>query len=458
MLYIYREVMDLSKNITFEIPKNAAYILSQLEQHGFEAFVVGGCVRDSIIGRNPQDWDIATSAKPSEVKKIFQKTIDTGLKHGTVTVLLDSQAYEITTYRIEGKYINHRKPETVEYTNSLEADLSRRDFTINAMAYHPTLGLIDPFDGLEDIKGKQIKAVGNAELRFEEDALRMLRAVRFSAQLDFSIEQATLDAIKTHCALISNISGERIRDELNKTLLANPMTFEILHQTGILAEVLPELDKCFATPQKHPYHVYNVGLHSLHAASNIEKNSLLRWAMLLHDIGKPYVKTTDSKGIDHFTMHQIVSAEKAELILQRLRFDNSTITKLKKLILEHDKQVGDSENSVRKAVSAIGVELFEAWLMIRRADISAQNPDKAQERIEHLAKVEGLYQKIQSEKQCLTLKDLAVSGKDLIELGFAPDKTLGEVLNHLLSAVLEQQDMNSRDKLLRLAMSYLNKK
>ncbi|OGO77655.1 MAG: polynucleotide adenylyltransferase [Clostridiales bacterium GWB2_37_7] len=437
--------------MTIDIPKEAADILRLLEQHGFEAYVVGGCIRDSIIGRNPQDWDIASSAKPTDVKKIFTKTIDTGLKHGTVTVFLKDLAYEITTYRIEGKYINNRRPETVAFTNSIEADLSRRDFTINAMAYNPSKGLLDPFGGLDDMKSKQIRTVGSSEQRFEEDALRMLRAIRFSAQLGYIIEPDTLIAIKNHCHLIANISGERIREELNKTLLANPMSFEILHSTGILKEIMPELDYCFATPQRHPYHVFNVGLHSLNAANNIEKSSLLRWTMLLHDIGKPYVRTTDSNGIDHFYMHQKHSAEKAELILQRLRFDNSSISQIKRLIKEHDRQVGESEKSVRKAMAAIGVDLFEAWLQIRAADISAQHPEKAQERIAHLNIIKAAYHKIVQEKQCLSLKDLAINGKDLVEMGFPQDRKLGEVLQKLLDAVLEQPKMNERNKLLELA-------
>lgn len=433
------------------MPDDVSYILNLLEQHGFEAFIVGGCVRDSIIKRNPQDWDIATSAKPQEVKNIFQRTIDTGLKHGTVTVMLNSHAYEITTYRIEGKYINNRQPETVEFTDSIEADLSRRDFTINAMAYNPIKGLIDPFGGIDDIDAKQIKAVGDAAHRFEEDALRMLRAVRFSAQLNYSIEENTLYAIEKHCHLLNNISGERIRDELNKILLANPMIFQLLQSTGILRQVLPELDICFETAQKHPYHIYNVGLHSLHAASNIESRSLLRFTMLLHDIGKPMAHTTDSKGIDHFYMHQKRSAEMAELILHRLRFDNASITRIKKLILEHDRQIGDSEKSVRKAIAAIGVDLFEDWIQIRLADISAQNPDKAIERIARLNMLKVTYDKIIAEKQCLSLKDLALNGKDLLDIGFPQGKNIGEVLQRLLDAVLEQPELNDRNRLLEMA-------
>jgi tRNA nucleotidyltransferase (CCA-adding enzyme) len=452
---MFIEVRILYKNITIEIPKDAAYILNLLEQNGFEAFIVGGCVRDSIINRSPQDWDIASSAKPEEVKRLFSKTIDTGLKHGTVTVMLNSHAYEVTTYRIEGKYINNRQPEAVEFTDSIEVDLSRRDFTINAMAYNPNKGLIDPFGGIDDINTKRIKAVGNPEHRFEEDALRILRAVRFSAQLNYTIEENTLQAIVKYCHLLNNISCERIRDELNKILLANPMTFQLLHNTGILRQIIPELDICFETEQKHPYHIYNVGMHMLYAASNIEGSSLLRWTMLLHDIGKPMAHSTDSKGIDHFYMHQKLSAESAELVLQRLRFDNSSIMRIKKLILEHDRQVGDNEKSVRKAIAAIGVDLFEDWIRVRLADISAQNPAKAFERITMLNKLKVTYNKIIAEKQCLSLKDLALSGKDLLDMGFPEGKNLGELLQKLLDAVLDQPELNERDKLIKMAKHWI---
>ncbi|HUV84546.1 MAG TPA: HD domain-containing protein, partial [Methanosarcinales archaeon] len=326
-----------------------------------------------------------------------------------------------------------------------------RDFTINAMAYNPAKGLIDPFGGIDDIEAKQIKAVGDAAHRFEEDALRMLRAVRFGAQLNYSIEGNTLHAIEKYCHLLNNISSERIRDELNKILLANPMIFQLLQSTGILRQVIPELDICFETAQKHPYHIYNVGLHSLHAASNIESRSLLRWTMLLHDIGKPLAHTTDSKGIDHFYMHQKRSVEMAELVLHRLRFDNASISKIKKLILEHDRQIGDNEKSVRKAIAAIGVDLFEDWMQVRRADISAQNPDKAFEKITKLNILKVNYDKIIAQKQCLSLKDLALSGKDLLGMGFPQGKNLGEVLQRLLDTVLEQPELNDRDRLLEMA-------
>ncbi len=447
--------MVLDKSIVIALPPQVIYIIEQLQQKGFEAFIVGGCVRDSIIGRSPQDWDITTNAKPNDVKAMFDKTFDTGLAHGTVTVLVDNTAYEVTTYRTEGKYINNRKPEKVDFINNIDEDLSRRDFTINAMAYNPTRGLVDPFNGLISIEYKMIKAVGNAEDRFEEDALRMLRAVRFCAQLGYDIEPLTLQAIKNHSLLINNISAERIRDELTKTLMADPLAFELLHFTGLLKQIMPEFDCCFDIEQHNPYHMYNVALHSLYSAANTAHDLILRWTMLLHDIGKEDTISVDSEGINHFFDHARVSVQKAECIMQRLRFDNSSINQIKHLILHHDRQLGESEKSVRKAVAEIGTDLFEAWLQVKEADISAQRSEKAGERLVKLDRVKAIYEKIIADKQCLTIKDLSVSGDDLIAIGFKQDKTLGTVLKMLFDMVLEQPELNCRATLIQLAKKYL---
>ncbi len=455
MLYYFSGVIGLKKDIHINIPSGAEYIIKKLEQAGFEAFVVGGCVRDSIIGRSPQDWDIAVSAKPEEVKRIFQRTIDTGLQHGTVTILHEGIPYEATTYRIDGEYIDNRKPEWVAFTSSIKEDLSRRDFTINAMAYNPSQGLVDPFDGVRDIQQRQIKAVGKAEGRFQEDALRMLRAVRFHAQLGYQIEPVTFEAIRQHVKLIGNISKERIREELTKALLADPMSFVLFQKSGILQEVLPELNRCFNIPQNNPYHIYNVGLHILRAAKQIESTVLLRWVMLLHDLGKADTLSTDDKGINHFHGHQQRSAELAEEILKRLRFDNATIQQARRLILEHDRQVADTEKSVRKAMAAIGPDLFDKWLQIRQADMSAQNPEWLSERLNGLKRIEELYKKVVAEQQCITLKDLKVSGKELMDIGFSPGKELGEALRTLLEAVIEEPALNQKETLLEMAKKYL---
>lgn len=441
--------------VTIELPPQVIYIIEQLQQKGFEAFAVGGCVRDSIIGRSPQDWDITTNAKPENVKAVFNKTFDTGLVHGTVTILVDNTAYEVTTYRTEGKYLNNRKPEKVDFVNSINEDLNRRDFTINAMAYNPTQGLVDPFNGLLSIEHKMIRAVGNSEDRFEEDALRMLRAIRFSAQLGYEIEPLTLQAIENHSFLIKNISAERIREELNKTLMADPLAFELLHAAGLLKHIMPELDCCFDIEQHNPYHMYNVALHSLHSASNITHDLSLRWTMLLHDIGKAVTMSVDSEGINHFYGHGSVSVEKAENIMRRLRFDNSSTNKIKHLILHHDRQLGESEKSIRKAIAEIGADLFEAWLQVKKADISAQSSEKAAERLSMLERVYVIYEKIKADKQCLTIKELAVNGNDLIEIGFKQDKALGNILKILFAKVLEKPELNNRAILLELAKRYL---
>lgn len=448
-------MIALDAGIKIKLPQQVAYIIKSLEQNGYEAFAVGGCIRDSIIGRKPQDWDIATSAKPENVKAVFDKTIDTGLIHGTVTVMVERSPYEVTTYRTEGKYLNNRKPEKVAFIDSIEEDLSRRDFTINSMAYNDIKGLIDPYHGLLDIEKKVIKAVGNPEQRFEEDALRMLRAIRFSAQLGYDIAPPTFRAIVTKSHLIRNISAERIRDELSKTLLSDPFAFIKLHEGELLKHIMPELDSCFFVEQNNPYHMYNVAMHSLNSAASIAKEPALRWAMLLHDIGKADTISIDEKGINHFYNHSRVSVQKAEKIMKRLRFDNLAINRIKSLILHHDREVADGEKGVRKAIADIGPDLFRDWLLVKEADIRAQHPDKTSERLAKLDRVRAIYEKIIAEKQCLTIKDLAVNGNDLTAIGFKPDKELGRVLKALLEKVLEQPELNSRDTLLGLAKEYL---
>jgi tRNA nucleotidyltransferase (CCA-adding enzyme) len=283
----------------FQIPEKVQYIIDTLVDHGFEAYAVGGCVRDMILGKNPEDWDITTSAKPFEVKKVFKRTVDTGIEHGTVTVLLDKDHYEVTTYRLDGIYEDNRRPKEVSFTSSLEEDLKRRDFTINAMAYNPQLGIVDLFGGVKDLKNRLIRCVGNPMERFDEDALRILRAVRFSAQLDFQIEEATKLAIKEKAGLLKNISAERIRMELTKLLVSdNPDRLRLLYELGISKVILPEFDRMMTTPQKNIHHAYSVGEHTIKAVSAVagsvsenrfsaRERTILRWTMLLHEIEKP---------------------------------------------------------------------------------------------------------------------------------------------------------------------------
>ena len=433
------------------IPVNAEKILRVLENQGFEAFIVGGCVRDSILGRRPDDWDITTSARPEQVKALFRRTVDTGLKHGTVTVLMDKESYEVTTYRIDGEYEDGRHPKEVAFTASLEEDLKRRDFTINAMAYHPDRGLVDLFRGMDDIRAEIIRCVGNPLERFGEDALRILRAVRFSAQLGFSIEEETKKGIEELARNLKLVSAERIQTELVKLLVSpHPDYFLTAYETGITRQFLPEFDACMETGQNTPHHCLSVGLHTLQSLLNIRPDKVLRLTMLLHDIGKPAVKKTDENGRDHFKMHGPAGEKMASAILRRLKFDNDTISKVCRLIRWHDDRPAPDMCSVRRAVNRIGEDIFPLYLEVQRADMLAQSTYKREEKAARLEGVNECYRKILEEGQCVSLKSMAVKGRDLIAAGYAPGPELGEILNRLLEHVLEHPEDNEKDRLLAL--------
>ena len=433
------------------IPVNAEKILRVLENQGFEAFIVGGCVRDSILGRRPDDWDITTSARPEQVKALFRRTVDTGLKHGTVTVLMDKESYEVTTYRIDGEYEDGRHPKEVAFTASLEEDLKRRDFTINAMAYHPDRGLVDLFHGMDDIRAEIIRCVGNPLERFGEDALRILRAVRFSAQLGFSIEAETKTGIEELAPNLKLVSAERIQTELVKLLVSpHPDYFLTAYETGITRQFLPEFDACMETGQNTPHHCLSVGLHTLQSLLNIRPDKVLRLTMLLHDIGKPAVKKTDENGRDHFKMHGPAGEKMASAILRRLKFDNDTISKVCRLIRWHDDRPAPDMCSVRRAVNRIGEDIFPLYLEVQRADMLAQSTYKREEKAARLEGVNECYRKILEEGQCVSLKSMAVKGRDLLAAGYAPGPELGEILDRLLEHVLEHPEDNEKDRLLAL--------
>ena len=433
------------------IPVNAEKILRVLENQGFEAFIVGGCVRDSILGRRPDDWDITTSARPEQVKALFRRTVDTGVKHGTVTVLMDKESYEVTTYRIDGEYEDGRHPKEVAFTASLEEDLKRRDFTINAMAYHPDRGLVDLFHGMDDIRAEIIRCVGNPLERFGEDALRILRAVRFSAQLGFSIEAETKTGIEELAPNLKLVSAERIQTELVKLLVSpHPDYFLTAYETGITRQFLPEFDACMETGQNTPHHYLSVGMHTLQSLLNIRPDKVLRLTMLLHDIGKPAVKKTDENGRDHFKMHGPAGEKMASAILRRLKFDNDTISKVCRLIRWHDDRPAPDMCSVRRAVNRIGEDIFPLYLEVQRADMLAQSAYKREEKAARLEGVNECYRKILEEGQCVSLKSMAVKGRDLIAAGYAPGPELGEILDRLLEHVLEHPEDNEKDRLLAL--------
>lgn len=434
------------------IPEKAEIILHTLEEAGYEAYVVGGCVRDSILGRSPDDWDITTSAKPEEVKALFRRTVDTGLIHGTVTVMLDKEGFEVTTYRVDGEYEDGRHPKEVSFTASLEEDLKRRDFTINAMAYNPKRGLVDLFGGVQDMEKRIIRCVGNPLERFTEDALRILRAVRFSAQLGFSIEGETLKAISVLAPNLKYVSAERIQVELLKLLVSpHPDYLRTAYEAGITKEILPEFDRCMETEQNTPHHCYNVGEHTLQSLLNIRADKVLRLTMLLHDFGKPVVKCTDEDGRDHFKTHGPEGEKMAVSILRRLKMDNDTIRKVRSLIKWHDYRPKGEAVSVRKAISLIGEELFPLYLEVQKADILAQSAYRREEKLARLTAVSALYEEILDRGQCISLKTMALTGRDLIDAGYTPGKELGGILEKLLVHVLENPEDNKKEILLKLA-------
>ncbi len=435
------------------LPSKVKFIIDTIHQAGYEAYAVGGCVRDSILGREPDDWDITTSATPIQVKELFRRTIDTGIQHGTVTVMLEKEGFEVTTYRIDGKYEDSRHPKEVIFTPSLEEDLKRRDFTINAMAYNEKDGIIDLFGGMEDIKSKRICCVGNAMERFSEDALRIMRAVRFSAQLGYTIEPKTAAAIKELAPTLKNISAERIQMELVKLVTSpNPDFLRIAYEQGVTAVIMPEFDRIMETDQKNPHHCYSVGEHTLHAMQAVAADKVLRLALLFHDFGKAETKTTDEKGICHFHGHPQVSEELTRKILHRLRFDNDTLHKVSKLVLYHDygNGVAPTDRIVRRAVNKIGDELFPLFLQVRQADLDAQSEYKRDEKQENLNFWKQKYEELRKRGDCVSLKTLAVTGSDLIQAGMKPGKELGETLNKMLEIVLDDPEMNTREKLLAL--------
>lgn len=439
-----------------EIPKHANYIIKTLQHHGYEAYIVGGCVRDAVLGRTPNDWDITTSAKPLQIKSIFNKTIDTGLKHGTVTVLMEKEPFEVTTYRIDGTYEDHRRPNDVTFTTNLREDLMRRDFTINAMAYNEKDGLVDMFGGLEDLQAGIVRCVGRADDRFDEDALRMLRAVRFAAQLGFAIDKEAQDAIKRQACFLKDISAERIQVELTKLITSDhPEMIKICYELGMTAIFLPEFDEMMATPQNNPHHKFNVGDHTVEALKHIDGDKVKRLATLLHDVAKPATRTTDDKGIDHFYGHYEKSAEMAEAILRRLKYDNHTIKGVKHLIAWHDFRWDDETYAgmakVRRLVSKVGIDYFEPLLELQRADILGQSTYLQDKKLKVLDETLAIYQEVKRNHDCLSIKDLNIDGIALIRIGIPAGKRMGIILEKLLDMVIEEPKLNQRGILLELA-------
>lgn len=440
------------------IPPHAAAVLAALEHSGFEAWCVGGCVRDSLLSRAPTDWDLTTSAPPDEILSSCAdfRTIPTGVRHGTVTVISSGLPIEVTTFRRDSDYTDHRHPSSVKFSRNLDDDLSRRDFTVNAMAYHPTRGLIDRFGGQADLRNKILRCVGNPRLRFTEDSLRILRCIRFASTLGFTIESATSSALFECAPLLENISRERVRDELTK-LLCGPRADEILRRYAqIIFTVLPQLAPMSTCAQETPYHCFNVWEHTLHALASTPADPTLRWAVFLHDCGKPSSKTCDENGIAHFRGHDSLSAQIAAELLKNLRFSNREIDEITALIAHHGERPPLPENRIKRLLAALGQQQTFRLFALMKADLSAKPPHLFNERITDIETCENTARQILSRAECLSLKNLAVNGRDLQELGFAKGPQLGAALNSLLSAVLDGTLANTREALLSYARKILS--
>ncbi|MBP5463184.1 MAG: CCA tRNA nucleotidyltransferase [Lachnospiraceae bacterium] len=455
-----------------QMPADAVRIIEKLEQAGYEAYAVGGCVRDSVLGREPEDWDITTSASPEQVKAIFPRTIDTGIEHGTVTVMEHHVGYEVTTYRVDGRYEDGRHPSSVTFTRNLDEDLLRRDFTINAMAYNPHTGLVDRYDGMGDLARKCIRCVGVPEERFAEDALRILRALRFASQLGFEIEEHTLAAMKKLAPRLEAVSAERVRVELVKLLAGeHPELMITAYETGATSIVLPEWDVMMETEQKNPHHLYGVGVHTVktllamheepaYLAADEHERMVYDMTMLLHDAGKPESRTTDKHGKQHFKGHPKASAEIARKVLRRLKFDNETTDLVTALVLYHDCRFDlvkavDYPKAVRHLVSKIGKDRMKYLFTIQRADIRGQHPDYFEVSMREVDRFEREFERILEKEQCVSIRDLAVDGKVLISLGYQTGPELGEALKRLLEVVLDNPEANTRETLMRYATEWL---
>ena len=450
------------KKLKIEIPSGANEIIHSLQNNGYEAFLVGGCVRDSILGRPIHDYDITTSATPDEMMEVFKdkRIIETGLQHGTITIVIDGEGYECTTYRIDGNYSDSRRPDSVTFTRSLKEDLKRRDFTINAMAYNDEVGLVDPFNGMEDIKYHKIQCVGKPEDRFTEDALRILRAIRFASQLSFVLEPNTDYILHKMYQNLENISVERINSEFCKIAASSNFCVQMVLYSDVLSLFIPEIKDMFGFQQNNPYHIYDVWNHAVHAVQAYEcdcepdlnpRDLITSLAVFFHDIGKPHCYQDGEDGIRHFKGHGRVSADMTDKIMKRLRFDNDTREKVVELVYYHDATFEVGKKYVKRWLNKIGEEQFRRLLNVRRADIKAQADMNQETRLQKIDNIGYVLEEVLQDDECFSLKDLAVNGKDLITIGYKPGKEIGEVLNNLLDSVISGEYINEKEKLLEIA-------
>lgn len=436
------------------IPSEVIDALELLEKSGFEAYIVGGCVRDIKLNKTPHDWDITTSALPQEVKEVFKDfhVVDTGIKHGTVTVICNKLPLEITTYRVDGEYSDNRHPKEVSFTRNLEDDLSRRDFTVNALAYNPKTGVVDRFNSLSDLEGKTIRAIGECDKRFEEDALRLIRALRFSAVLDFDIETETSKSIHKNRELLKNISSERIFEELNKFLCGKGerVTSLLIEYRDVFAVIIPELEPCFDFDQKNKHHIFDVYDHIAYSVGYSAPIPVVRMALLFHDIGKPECFFTDEDGVGHFYGHGDISACIAERALKRLKSPSKFAGDVTTLVRYHDYPIECNKKSIKRRLNKFGREILDLLLEVKKSDGLAHNPDseKSDNFIGFIDDTKALIDDISESGECFSVKDLCVDGNDLIELGYERGPLIGTLLKEILGEVIDGRIENEAEQVI----------
>lgn len=435
--------------MTMDMPKNVDIAINLLQSAGFEAYAVGGCVRDSLLSKTPNDWDITTSAKPEDMKSVFADfhCIDTGIKHGTVTVVIDGEPLEITTFRLDGEYEDNRHPKSVTFTSNLGADLGRRDFTVNAMAYSKMTGTVDLFGGQNDLKNGIIRCVGDPDRRFNEDALRILRALRFASALDFEIEEKTAQSLLKNRALLGNISEERIAKELLKLVCGKGAKRILTDFAPVLFEILPELQPMYKNSHDNPHHCYDIYEHTLIAVESIDPEPTLRFAMLLHDCGKPAVKKFDENGVAHFYGHQRISAEISAQILARLKVSNKFRDEILFLVSNHDRwELYENTEKMPRYLSKFGLDGVLNLLKVMRADVLAQSPEYRY-RLDQIADAEEIAKNLAAQKPCLSLSELQINGRTLMDIGIPQGRKLGAVLAQLLDEVIDGVTKNTQEAL-----------
>jgi tRNA nucleotidyltransferase (CCA-adding enzyme) len=439
----------------FSFPNEVLTVIGLLEQGNNSAYLVGGSVRDMIMGREPKDYDIATSHNPENVIKIMEDngyhTVPTGIKFGTVTVLINEMLVEVSTFRSNEVYTDKRHPDTLTYKNSIQDDLGRRDFTMNSLACHPDHEVVDLYDGMEDINNKIIRCVGDSNRRFEEDALRMFRAVRFASQLNFDIEKNTLDSIKSNAYLAKYVSKERVQIEFNKILMSKyPVKgIELLCETTLIDSICPEFVKTIGFNQNNPHHNLPLNEHIYAVICAVPEDITLRLSAFFHDLGKPYTKTTDEKGISHFHGHAFKSEGIAYTTMKTLKYDNETILNVTKLVKFHDTRVNSSKSAVKKFMVKIG-DLFKKWSLLCVADIHGQSYFMKSQKLIDIINTNMLYEQILQNDEPTNRSKLAINGKEIREMGYEEGRKIGEILEYCLNLVIEDSTLNDKNKLKKI--------